>query len=209
MTTLEDIQRFQQEGRSDDEIVGILQSRGVPTDDIASGLAQTRIKLAVAAPAVIEDSTPTSPAQSQVLQPSLITSQSEQNNPPLPPLADYPPEQAPPLPQEYSSKGQYYPDAYASAPAINADTISEIAEQTFFDKFGSLKTKIESLLDLKALLETKVSYIDERLKRLEKIIDRLQLSVLQKVGDYMTNVEDIKKELAETQQTFAAMVKKS
>ena len=44
---------------------------------------------------------------------------------------------------------------------------------------------------------------------MEKIIDRLQLSILQKVGDYLTNVEDIKKELAETQKSFKSMLLKS
>ena len=34
------------------------------------------------------------------------------------------------------------------------------------------------------------------------------VNVLQKVGDYMTNVEDIKKELDEVQKTFKAVQKK-
>ena len=64
---------------------------------------------------------------------------------------------------------------------------------------------METIIDLKTTMGTKLSILDERLKRMEGIIDRLNLSILQKVGDYMTNIDDIKKELIETQKSFKAM----
>ena len=52
------------------------------------------------------------------------------------------------------------------------------------------------------MMEAKLVHLDERLQRIEKIIDRLQLSIIQKVGEYMINVSDLKKELIETQKSF-------
>jgi predicted nucleic acid-binding Zn-ribbon protein len=71
---------------------------------------------------------------------------------------------------------------------------------------GPIASTIEKLLDQRATTDSQIQYIDERLKRIEKIIDRLQLSILQKVGDYVTNVEDIKREVIETQKTFKSVL---
>ena len=49
---------------------------------------------------------------------------------------------------------------------------------------------VEKILDFKTSVDAKVSYLDERLKRIEQMIDRLQLSILQKVGAYVTRSEE-------------------
>ena len=89
--------------------------------------------------------------------------------------------------------------------SISPDTITEISEQVVAEKLAPLRKDIEKILDLKTTMETKMEYLDERLKRIEKIIDRLQLSIMQKVGEYITNIDDIKKEITETQKSFKAM----
>ena len=58
----------------------------------------------------------------------------------------------------------------------------------------------------KTEIDARTESIEERLKRIEKIIDSLQVSVLRKVGDYVTNVDDIKKELIETQKTIGKVL---
>ena len=55
-------------------------------------------------------------------------------------------------------------------------------------------------------IETRVNGMDDRLKRIELIIDKLQMSVLEKVGEYVIDVSDIKKELVEMQKSFGALV---
>jgi len=110
--------------------------------------------------------------------------------------------------QQYEP-AQYEDPAYASqdygSGSISSDTINEIAEQIVTEKISQIRNKIEESISSKNIIETKIEYLDERIKRIEKVIDRLQLSVLQKVGDYMTNVEDIKQELIETQKSFKAL----
>ena len=58
-------------------------------------------------------------------------------------------------------------------------------------------------MELKNVLGSKIDYMEERLKRIEKTIDILQSSVLRKVGDYITDVQDIKAELIETQKSLS------
>jgi hypothetical protein len=115
------------------------------------------------------------------------------------PQAQYPEYQQ----EEYSQQPQY--PQYSQYQSSSSDITSEIAEQVLAEKLAPLRNKIESILDLKSSLVSKIESLDERLKRIEKILDRLQLSILQRVGEYITNVEDVKKELVETQKTFKSM----
>jgi hypothetical protein len=132
------------------------------------------------------------------------------------------PQQGAPAPgqqmtQEYDDDQEQYQDQYDSESyqqegqgyqaGISAETISEIADQAVSEKISTIRNKLESFSKHKTIAETQLSVLDERLKRLEKIIDRLQLSILQKVGDQMTDIADIKKELIETQKSFTAAKK--
>ena len=74
------------------------------------------------------------------------------------------------------------------------------------EKLGKVQKSLEKVIDFRTTIDAKVEMLQERLKRIEKIIDTLQLSVLKKVGDYVTNVDDIKKELIETQKSFTKLV---
>ena len=113
------------------------------------------------------------------------------------------PQQQVPQEQEYQYQDQQY-SSYQPM-SVSPDTISEVAEQVVAEKLGPIATRVEKLFDQKATFEAQIQYLDDRLKRIEKIIDRLQLSLLQKVGEYVTNVDDIKREMIETQKSFKAM----
>lgn len=117
-------------------------------------------------------------------------------------------------PANYGGYSEYgsYPDqgGYQSydyqAVGISPDTITEISEQVVAEKMMEMRKHIEKVTDFKTTIETKTEAIEERLKHIEKIIDTLQSSVLRKVGDYVTNVEDIKKELIATQKSFSKFI---
>ena len=100
---------------------------------------------------------------------------------------------------EYSS---YDP----SIGGISSDVITEISEQVVSEKLSETRKHLEKVIDFKTAIEAKTESIEERLKRIEKIIDTLQSSILRKVGDYVTNVDDIKKELIETQKSFSRLL---
>lgn len=187
MTILEDIQQMQIEGRSEQEIISALQERGFAPREIAENIAQAKIKEAVLETGNENELIPKQP---------ISYSQEENFNQQAPASAPYSQEAYPGYQQQYESY----------APTLSTDTIAEIAEQVVLEKLSPLKERIEQIIDLKTSMQATTENLDERLKHLEKIIDRLQLSILQKVGEYVTNVSDIKSELQETQKSFKALL---
>ncbi|GEM_PF-1151883 len=125
-----------------------------------------------------------------------------------PPASEYPSYDQFPQPQ------QVYPD-YPPAPeqeqypypstGLSPDIISEISEQIVAEKMAEIRKGVEKIIGMKTTMEAKIETLDDRLKRIEKIIDTLNTAVLRKVGDYVTNVSDLKKELIETQKTFSKL----
>ena len=221
MSVLGDIKKMQEEGSTEQEIIASLKQRGVNSREITEAVAQSKIKSAVAgAPEAPEaENVPIQgkPALAQAppqgeayeeMTPSLAA--------PEEPAAEYTPAEA--AQQQYApqeAQQQYapaeqqpayeYQQQYAPQAGLSTDTITEIAEQVVAEKINPLRRDIEKVIDLKTTFESKIEYLDERLKRIEKIIDRLQISILQKVGEYITNVDDVKRELVETQKSFKSI----
>ncbi|MEI6849741.1 MAG: hypothetical protein WCK29_01755 [archaeon] len=204
MGILEDINRMQQEGKSDQEMSSSLQESGYGGKEISEALSQMKIKQAV------------NEGSSDMMRQNPELEQSMMNQPPAQPQDQ---QQSNAQQQQYATQDygqyqqQYAPQDMQQQPqqqnydsysqyGSSSDTISEIAEQVVAERLSGIKKQFESILDMRTTLNTKVETLNERLTKIEKIIDRLQLSILQKVGDYMTNVEDIKKEMAETQKSF-------
>jgi hypothetical protein len=113
-----------------------------------------------------------------------------------------------------SGMGNYATDAYTAEAqqqyqpyqeAMSSDIITEISEQVVTEKLSAMQDKLEKALDFRTVADTKITSLNERLRRIEQILDRLQLSILQKVGDYTNDVRDIKHELLETQKSFKAL----
>jgi hypothetical protein len=210
MGAYEEVKRMQQIGQSQQDIIASLQQRGYSSAQIENALSQAQIKMAVNSPPVEpmqipqqeqyrEDiPSPMSPPMS--MQQSMDPRENEQEIIPQ----SYPPQEAlQPYPQESYPPQDFNQYPYSQQePQQSTDIIAEIADQIISEKLASIKTQLEKTLDLKTITETKISHLDERMQRIEKIIDRLQLSILQKVGEYTTNVSDIKKELLETQKSF-------
>ncbi len=204
MGLIEDVKRMQAENRPDAEITRILEQRGVSDREINAALAQSRIKEAVSGSDYPPTPTPQgtsskAPQEYEGMQASMLAPESQPEEYPVAPESRQEYGQTDPT-QPYQEYQQYQPSG------ISSDTITEIAEQVVDEKISQIRDSLKKTLDLKNTLEGKMEYLDERLKRMEKIIDRLQLSVLQKVGEYVTNVDDIKKELIETQKSFKSLL---
>lgn len=189
MGVIEEIEELRNQGKTDSQIAQILSQEGYASQEIYESLSQTKIKEAV--------STPSQDENQQEMQPSLINSSQQQE----PQEQQYQYTQYP----QYS-QGQYQYSEQAQYPSgIASDTIAEIAEQVVLEKMSSAKTELEKNSEKVSALSTKIEYMDERLKRIEKTIDRLQLSILQKVGESLTNINDLKEEIIQTQKTFKAL----
>ncbi len=201
MTALEDVKTMQSQGLSEDQMVQVLRQRGMKYKDIADALAQTKIRSAIEQPA---NDPSYSASQASDMQASIMNQQAPG---PSQELAPAPQQEYAPSPQvqsqDYAYPQQYEQQTYAQGPSVNSETITEIAEQVVAERLSDIRKYLEKVIDLRTVLESRIDAIDERLKRLERASDVLQSSVLRKVGDYVTNVQDIKTELVEMQKTFS------
>ena len=213
MALLNDIKKMQAEGRTEQEIIAAFKQQGISAREIVEAISQSKIKEAVSgAPEtpLPYETAPQPDIQQEALMPSTgadVIPQAQEAQPSQMPQ-EFVPSQ--PMPEEQAAQPAQaaYPEyqQYPAQGAISPDTITEISEQVVSEKLSPLRKDIEKVIDFKTTAESKISYIDERLQRIEKIIDRLNLSIMQKVGDYMTNIDDIKKELVETQKSFKSLV---
>lgn len=233
MTALEEVKKMQEQGIAENEIIQSLQQKGMKYKEISEALAQSRIKAAVEeptsgeiipeSPGMVDPEEPAQPQQEAIpgMQKSMLKTPGEMTQ--IQPReiqaqtaeaygAQTPEQQIENIPEEeYGAQtpveGQYeYPSYEPSAGGISSDVITEISEQVVSEKISEIRKHLEKVIDFKTTVEAKTEAIEERLKRIEKIIDTLQSSVLRKVGDYVTNVDDIKRELIETQKSFSRLV---
>jgi hypothetical protein len=119
-----------------------------------------------------------------------------------------------PQPQETQqySRQEYQPQEYQqgySQPyqeSISTDTIIEISQQVFSESMKNVLKKIDEFSEFKTLSQSKIDNTLERLKRIEAIIDKLQISILERVGAYGKSLDEIKKEMSMMQDSFSKIV---
>jgi hypothetical protein len=220
MGLLDQVSQMKREGMSNEEITLKLQEQGVSPRTINDVFNQEKIKNAVSAEEreTFEDYTqqnPQTPAlpQRTFYQPK--TQEVEQTGEEF-----YSPEEMT-SPQEYyqePSQQQYEevpaPENYYSqetgvggyAEGYTADTIIEIAEQVFSEKIKKFEKQIDQFSEFTNLAQTKISNNSERIKRIETIIDKLQIAILEKIGNYGQNIEGIKKEMEMIEDSFSKIV---
>ncbi len=104
--------------------------------------------------------------------------------------------------QGYGDQTQGYGNYYAS----NTDTVSEIASQIIDEKMNKSNKIIKDLIEFKTLIGSKVDRIDERLNRIESIIDQLQAMLMRKATEQEQNIGDIKTEMTEMQKGFGKII---
>ncbi|MCF7910121.1 hypothetical protein K9L16_00420 [Candidatus Pacearchaeota archaeon] len=155
---------------------------------------------------------------SQAMQPSIMenSQQSSPNqyySPPQPPQVpqqnqqmNYPTETSQ---QNYYDYGNYdagqYAGQYSQQSGYGTDSIVEIAEQVFSEKTKTMQKDVREIKELKTLTESKLEHLSDRVKKIENMIDKLQIAVLEKVGSYGTNLGEIKKEMSMIEDSFRKM----
>jgi len=220
MGLLDQITLMKTQGKSDQEIIGSLQEQGIPPKMISDALSQAQIKEAVSKPltegmqeSIMENTEYQEPYEREMQAPQEIVS-------PIASPAEYPqqaiyPMQYPQQSQEYSTQEysqdyypqEYYPqEGYAYGGITDTGTLIEIAEQVFSDKIKKIQKQADVLSEFKVLTETRLNTVEERLRRIETTIDKLQLSILDKIGSYGTSIESVKKEMSMMQDSFSKVI---
>lgn len=197
MGALDQIKQMKEEGFSEQEILERLQEQGISPNSITDAFSQARIK------EVVEGENEMRENDFQEEPSPFSTPAPEVYAPPAQNF--YPPQESSysqPYPQETEA---YYPqEGYEkSQEAFGTDTIIEIAEQVFEEKIKKLSQQISNFKEFSAISETKFSNFENRLKRIESIIENLQIKILEKVGSYGEGLDSIKKEMSMMQDSFS------
>lgn len=102
--------------------------------------------------------------------------------------------------QGYSNYDAYQPQ---QSTGFDTDLIIEIAEQVFTEKIKILEQQIHQTNEFKTITYAKLENLAMRLKKIESIIDKLEISILGKIGDYGKGIQGIKKEMQMMQDSFS------
>lgn len=198
MALINQIKEMQMNGIADADIIQQLREQGVSPLEINQALEQASIKAAIAE----EDPTRSLYQNQGEMQPSVM----QQTPSPQP---QEQPEYYPQQPQyqgqeqqEYSQQPQY-PQYYQTQ---NSESISEIAEQIAEEKINLFRKKIGNIDEIKVILTKKVDSMDERLKKIEAVIEKLQAAIISKVGSFGDSVEEIKNEMKMMQNSFSKVL---
>jgi len=209
MAVLDKINKMQQQGMSEADITKSLENEGISPKDINDALNQAKVKQAVSQEQVNQ----TPPAQTNQIPQEMEQSimQPQPPAPEQPPQEQLPPEQEQPPQEEkyyYPETPQAYPEQayYPQQPSLNQETVTEIAEQVVLEKFQEFKQKTGDIISFKNQITEKVEDIDNRLKRIEQTIEKLQQAVIGKIGEFGETTSYIHKDLDNLHNTMSKLM---
>ena len=203
-TPVEEVLTMMHSGMSDAEIIKQLTDEGHSPVEISDALNQAKIKKEIAP---------------EGLTPSIMSEQ------PVPePISPVPKPSVPrpmavaampsPKPQRMEREEQpyQYPYAYptsqeeAAPPSADHEAIEEIAEEIVNEKWLEIKGKISDVVEWKAYADKRITSMDDRVKRIEMSLDRLQAALLAKVQEYGRDVKDLGAEMHSLEGAFGKIL---
>jgi hypothetical protein len=212
MGILEDVASMSNQGVSEEGIVTNLREKGISPKEIKDALNQLKIKNAVS-------EYESGNEKNLFKAPTEENTQKQESYPPQPQnysssqqgYALQEQESYPQPGQNYSSFQQEYAPQesygnYPSSGGVDANTIIELSEQVFSEKIKVLQKDLDSFNEFKSLNQVRLENLNDRLKRIEVVFDKLQIAILEKIGSYGQNLEVIKKEMNMVQDSFSKIV---
>ncbi len=223
MALLERIKEMKEKGLSEKNITDRLKEEGISPMEINDAMNQSKIKEAVSG----EDSFST-----KGMTPSMMGNEEEESaNPSGQPAEEtYAPSPTPDSSQDYANysyqeEGNYSPDKaqggseeYYEQPenngyapnqnySMNSETMIEVAEQVFSEKTKKIEDDLKTLKEARAIMAPALEDMNERLRRIEKQFDKMQIAILDKVGSFGKNIEAVKKEVEMVEDSFEKLNK--
>ena len=195
MGVLDQVVQLKNQGADDDQIAQMLTGQGIPPKQIYDAINQSKIKNAINKD-MEEGNQPSITEQGVVPIQQLEQNYSQNYN-----QQEYDQGQNQgyaPQYQEMSPQEGYDPNSGG-----DSNLMIELAEQVFSEKIKKIQKQMDELNELKTLMQVKVDNLDQSVKRIENVLDKLQISILDKVGSYGQNLESIKKEMNMMQETFS------
>ncbi len=224
MATIDQIRALRMQGVNDSQIVNELQQQGISPREINEAMSQANIKDAISNP-INEPYENYGEGFENVegMEPSMLSQQIPQTQEGFEPMPQQGPhareigEQVPTPGSNFQpdyeggygeSYQQYARNDYDQSHQDYAsqDIMTEIASQMITEKTKPMAKKISELGEIGILLTSKVEKMDQRLSRVESIIDQLQTSLLRKANDQEQNIYDIKNEMGSMQESFSKII---
>ncbi len=209
---LDQIMKMKKRNISDEEIVNQLSMQGVSPREITDALKHAQIKKAVAGDGDYEDLQPSIMPEGEIPVPvyqnenpdyrQQTYKRVEEEYIPQEEYQQQPEEQY--MPQE--AQQDYAPAEEGYTPAMDADKMIEIADQIFSEKIKTFQKVLDATSEAAIMLQTKIETISDRLRKVENMMDKLQIAILEKVGSYGQDLGSIKKEMSMMQDSFSKMV---
>jgi hypothetical protein len=105
---------------------------------------------------------------------------------------------------------EYYQEGYnnsggaydASGYSMNPETMIEVAEQVFSEKMKKIEDDLKSLKEFKTIYMPKIDDLNERLKRIERNFDKMQIAILDRIGSFGRSIDSVKKEVEMVEDSF-------
>ena len=189
MGVSDQIEQMRYQGISYSEIINSLKEQGISPREINDAINQIDLRNSSTEINNEEMSLPPSP-DSQAYDQSMYDPRTQEYGNMYSQQEGY---------QDYGEYGNY---SYAD----NTESTVEIAEQVFSEKTKEIINQIDSLNEFKSISKEKIENLSERIKRIETMIDNLQISILEKVGGYGKGLENTKKEMQMMQDSFGKMI---
>jgi hypothetical protein len=205
MAALEQVTQLKGQGMSDEDIVANLQQQGLSPKEITDAINQANIKSAVTGEAGAGYPAPEGPPANPEAGGAPGAVGAGGYAPATEEMAA-----APAADAGYAAGGEaaYYPaeggGGYAASGA-DSGTMIDIANQVFSEKGKKIQDQVDDLNDFKTTAGTKVDAMDDRLKKIEKMIDTLQIKVLEKVSAFGKDIESTKKEVAMVEESVGKL----
>jgi hypothetical protein len=203
---LDQVKQMQEQGMADQEISKQLAEQGNSSKDINDAINQSHIRSAIDQETPQPSENIPQAMQQQGLQPSSLDQEAPQ------PTQEQPQQTQEAPVQDYSQQPyQDYQTGYEQYqyPQYSGESASEIAEQVVDEKLSSIKKNLTEATEIKTEFETKFHILENRVKKIEDTIDKLESSILQRIGEYSKGILDIKAETRMMRESFSKTISKS
>jgi len=195
MSALDRILQLQSQGMQDADVIRILREENVSPTEINDALNQAKVKAAVSdTDTSYPQTNEFSNMDQSIMQQEDIAPQNVNENVGPTQTAQYP---------QYASYDQ---QQYYQPQGLDTETITEIAEQIVIEKFDEFNQKTGDLVSFKVEVQERIKDLNEKIKRIELSLDKIQQAIIGKIGDYGENLNFIKKDLSNVHETVSKLM---
>lgn len=227
MALVDRISQMKKEGIQDPLIVKTLIEEGNPPASVSEAFSQIRTRSAISMEEGMQPSIASQPSEipspsetegmempepvpaaqsaEEGMQPSMMQAQQEETSAMPAEYGQTGAYQEQPYGQQQYAEPQYAEGGY-SPQAVDIETVRDITKQVLEESLLKLKTQINEVMKLKTELKFEMQDMENRLKKVEDIIQQLQFSIIKKMGDYGEAISGISNEIKATQESFSKMI---